>query len=579
MIEQDWALLGLEPTTELTAIKKAYALRLKVTRPDDDAEAYQALRAAYERSLQWARWTQQDEGAPGAAPARAEPPAPPPATHSEVDVVAPSLADEAHVAAVAPQELIAQVDALWHQQGDAALLESWASLQHRLGGTALGQVDEVSTAFARWVLDRPRLPNAFVSALNDHFGWLGDFRAERQIGSMLVANLHDALDGRLTSHGADPELQRQAAPILQMHRILDRWWGAAAPLLAAGIGPGLERLYASLDAGSRRRLGLHEREQTHLSTAFDMAFVVRLGLCLLPLALIGFAGHVDSASWGWSMIGWLVCGLVGMGFTWGASACFRQGFGPGRPGIRYRIRLQSLREQRWAPGLALALLAVAITLSAGGFATQHVMSSSVPTATTEPIEGVRSITLIDSQALRWSYWIDLVLPMALGIAAIVIGWPLAALSGQVIAGQVLLLTYIVQLGVAGPGTSLWRGLEGPDVIVAIQGGISMATTWLGCWIWLLVGAFVHEQRLPNWPWLPWLVRPVTNLLGMGERWSLPMAVAPALTLCGVFWMLDRSLGWSTALFFWAICILAFAHVQNSLESRGLRWLRGLSMRG
>lgn len=54
MWEDDWALLGIEPTTELAVIKKAYALRLKVTRPDDDADAYQALRGAYERLQQWA---------------------------------------------------------------------------------------------------------------------------------------------------------------------------------------------------------------------------------------------------------------------------------------------------------------------------------------------------------------------------------------------------------------------------------------------------------------------------------------------------------------------------------------------
>lgn len=52
MWEQDWALLGIAPTTELAAIKKAYALKLKTTRPDDDAAAYQALRGAYERAQQ-----------------------------------------------------------------------------------------------------------------------------------------------------------------------------------------------------------------------------------------------------------------------------------------------------------------------------------------------------------------------------------------------------------------------------------------------------------------------------------------------------------------------------------------------
>ena len=53
---QDWQHLGLEgPSTDLATIKRAYAKRLRTTRPDDDAEAYQALREAYDRMVQRAR--------------------------------------------------------------------------------------------------------------------------------------------------------------------------------------------------------------------------------------------------------------------------------------------------------------------------------------------------------------------------------------------------------------------------------------------------------------------------------------------------------------------------------------------
>jgi len=48
--------LGIEPTSDLKVIKKAYAARLKHTRPDDDAAAYQALREAYEAAQVQARW-------------------------------------------------------------------------------------------------------------------------------------------------------------------------------------------------------------------------------------------------------------------------------------------------------------------------------------------------------------------------------------------------------------------------------------------------------------------------------------------------------------------------------------------
>lgn len=55
MTDSAWRLLGLEPTRDASAIRRAYARRLKLTRPDEDAEGFQALLTARERALAEAR--------------------------------------------------------------------------------------------------------------------------------------------------------------------------------------------------------------------------------------------------------------------------------------------------------------------------------------------------------------------------------------------------------------------------------------------------------------------------------------------------------------------------------------------
>lgn len=55
MIHDPWSVLGLAPTDDTRAVKRAYAGRLKVTRPDDDPVAFQALSDAYETAMREAR--------------------------------------------------------------------------------------------------------------------------------------------------------------------------------------------------------------------------------------------------------------------------------------------------------------------------------------------------------------------------------------------------------------------------------------------------------------------------------------------------------------------------------------------
>lgn len=51
-----WEVLGLDAEADERTIKRHYARLLKGTRPDEDPEAFQALREAYEQAQRWAQW-------------------------------------------------------------------------------------------------------------------------------------------------------------------------------------------------------------------------------------------------------------------------------------------------------------------------------------------------------------------------------------------------------------------------------------------------------------------------------------------------------------------------------------------
>jgi len=269
MWEQDWSVLGIAPTTELAAIKKAYALKLRVTRPDDDAEAYQALRAAYERAQQWARL---DEA---------------PVTEPVANVSSTISTPNAQAAVVTPPtDPVALIDAaetMWNEQGHDAFVAHWPLLREQLDALPLSAAAPAARAFAEWTLRHRTMPDAMLANFETYFGWRDDFRSAQQLGSELAQALHGLLDDIRPRLLNDPELLSQAAPLLQLDalnaRPATRWKAWAIGTASAQT---LSRLKAGMGEHLLTRLGLQPTAQRSL----DFLLLTGLTLRWIPLLLV-----------------------------------------------------------------------------------------------------------------------------------------------------------------------------------------------------------------------------------------------------------------------------------------------------
>lgn len=537
MWEQDWALLGIEPTTELAAIKKAYARKLKTTRPDDDAEAYQALRSAYERVQQWLTWQQQQPAAEAAPPtpeavptAIAEPPPlQPPAPPAESPAPEPQPAP---VPAIPPQQLINELELAWRRQGEPALLRSWAEVRRELDQQPLARQAEFSAAFAQWALALPGLPDAFLKALDAHFGWLNDFRTERQLGVELAHALHDALDERLRPTPIPPPVLELGAPLQGLDALRQAgggWWWRQWLLLL--LQPTLVRSQNLLGAQWLRRLGLDLHAQQQLAQDIQRGFWLRVGLAGLLCFGAGLLIFQDAIIAGAHLLGWLL-GTGGVMLA-GTFAAMLIGAGPvlthGQK--RLALPLDRWRRHRLQPVLGLVWLVFAAWLAA--LAGQE----------TSAANGV--LSLLPDWLLGWA-------AALFGLAGLVAAWPLVPLHGWVIAGL--------------------APLVGLLFVAALGRWMPLASALLLALAWMQLAAAVHEERIRASGLALWPLRPMLNALALGQRWSYTVAMLPMACAAAYGVLSEGPARPGTLFLIWVFGNLVTAWLQDKADRWALKQL-------
>lgn len=531
MWDEDWARLGIEPPTDLATIKKAYAAKLKLTRPDDDAEAYQALRAAYERVQQWARW-QIDNPDAVSAPAAADPAAPPP-LHQESPAAAvdepPTPTAEP---AVMPQQLIDELELRWRRAGEAGLMHAWQGARHELNQLPLNRQAEFSAAFAQWALSLPSLPDEFLKVLDAHFCWLNDFRTERLLGVALAHALHDAFDERLRPAPIPEPVLELGAPLQRLEALRQAggaWWRLQLLLLL--LQPGLLRSHRLLGAPWLRRLGLELPAQLWLDQALTRAHWWRVGLAGALCFGAGMLAFRDAIVAGAHTLVWLLStgGVLLVGLFMARLISVGPSLTHGDK--RLAFPLERWRSHRMQPVLGLVWLLFAAWLS---WLTEQT-----------PSPASAALALLPDWLLPW-------VAAGFALAGLVVAWPQVALHGSVVAGMAPLVGFLFM-------SALHRWLPlGSCVLLAMA--------------WLLLATAVHEGRVRASGLALWPLRPMLNTLALAQRWTYTVALLPLAVAAGYVTMNNDEPRASTLFLIWVFGNLAVAWLQDKAEGWALRQL-------
>lgn len=238
-----WDLLGVAPVRDRDAIRRAYARRLKVTNPEDDAEAFALLRAAYEEalaSLDW-DWAWEDDAA---SVSHAVPAGPfEIAIRLDRDLADAIPASRGTASEDGPSSsswaLLVQLEALLRGEPSPSAAEVEGALDALLASSALQEVAiqvDVERRVLELILEEIPRSDPLVRPAVDAFGWTRGgviSRRDNLVDAVLDRNSDIGFRKGLTSPGV--QLHDAYKTLSSPMGHVSRWRARLSPFLEQGV--------------------------------------------------------------------------------------------------------------------------------------------------------------------------------------------------------------------------------------------------------------------------------------------------------------------------------------------------------